>query len=114
MSAGKGVSLILRPWAQAAWCADLLWEKGLHDGALPASPCTASAASPCAWNVCVARKAPLVASDSSSSGGSDSEEEEEAASVVTDTTSTGSGQETLLPTVDAKSQKALFTRCGSG
>ncbi|XP_028935246.1 serine/threonine-protein phosphatase 6 regulatory subunit 2 isoform X1 [Ornithorhynchus anatinus] len=35
------------------------------------------AGSPCAWNVCVARKAPLVASDSSSSGGSDSEEEEE-------------------------------------
>lgn len=38
--------------------------------------------SPCAWNVCVTRKAPLVASDSSSSGGSDSEDEEKAAGAV--------------------------------
>ncbi|XP_039181282.1 serine/threonine-protein phosphatase 6 regulatory subunit 2 isoform X2 [Crotalus tigris] len=68
-----------------------------------------SAASPCAWNVCVARKAPLVASDSSSSGGSDSEEEEETASVATETISTGSGQETVPLTVEAKSEKALFT-----
>ncbi|XP_060545072.1 serine/threonine-protein phosphatase 6 regulatory subunit 2 isoform X2 [Pantherophis guttatus] len=67
-----------------------------------------NAASPCAWNVCVARKAPLVASDSSSSGDSDSEEEEEAASVVTETISTGSGQETVLLTVDTKNEKALF------
>ncbi|XP_067325532.1 serine/threonine-protein phosphatase 6 regulatory subunit 2 isoform X1 [Anolis sagrei] len=37
----------------------------------------AAPSSPCAWNVCVARKAPLVASDSSSSGGSESEEEAE-------------------------------------
>ncbi|XP_060545076.1 serine/threonine-protein phosphatase 6 regulatory subunit 2 isoform X4 [Pantherophis guttatus] len=69
-----------------------------------------NAASPCAWNVCVARKAPLVASDSSSSGDSDSEEEEEAASVVTETISTGSGQETVLLTVDTKNEKALFIR----
>lgn len=62
----------------------------------------------------MARKAPLVASDSSSSGGSDSEEEEEAASVVTETISTGSGQETVLLTVDTKNEKALFIRCGSG
>ncbi|XP_062990517.1 serine/threonine-protein phosphatase 6 regulatory subunit 2 isoform X2 [Elgaria multicarinata webbii] len=68
-----------------------------------------SAASPCVWNVCVARKAPLVASDSSSSGGSDSEEEEEKAGVVTETISTGSGQETIKLTVDAKNEKALFT-----
>ncbi|XP_048209581.1 serine/threonine-protein phosphatase 6 regulatory subunit 2 isoform X2 [Perognathus longimembris pacificus] len=38
--------------------------------------------SPCAWNVCVTRKAPLVASDSSSSGGSDSEDEEKVAGSV--------------------------------
>ncbi|XP_021038588.1 serine/threonine-protein phosphatase 6 regulatory subunit 2 isoform X4 [Mus caroli] len=38
--------------------------------------------SPCAWNVCVTRKAPLVASDSSSSGGSDSEDDEKAAGTV--------------------------------
>ncbi|XP_028609555.1 serine/threonine-protein phosphatase 6 regulatory subunit 2 isoform X4 [Grammomys surdaster] len=38
--------------------------------------------SPCAWNACVTRKAPLVASDSSSSGGSDSEDDEKAAGAV--------------------------------
>ncbi|XP_049986374.1 serine/threonine-protein phosphatase 6 regulatory subunit 2 isoform X2 [Alexandromys fortis] len=38
--------------------------------------------SPCTWNVCVTRKAPLVASDSSSSGGSDSEDDEKAAGAV--------------------------------
>lgn len=64
------------------------------------------------WNVCVARKAPLVASDSSSSGGSDSEEEEEEekAGVVTETLSTGSGQETGKLTMDAKHEKAVFPR----
>ncbi|XP_044285686.1 serine/threonine-protein phosphatase 6 regulatory subunit 2 isoform X2 [Varanus komodoensis] len=72
------------------------------------------AASPCVWNVCVARKAPLVASDSSSSGGSDSEEEEEKADVVTETFSTGAGQETVQLTVDAKNEKALFTRPAAG
>lgn len=70
-----------------------------------------SAASPCVWNVCVARKAPLVASDSSSSGGSDSEEEEDKADIVTETISTGSGQETIRLTMDAKNEKAVFTRC---
>ncbi|KAM6303004.1 serine/threonine-protein phosphatase 6 regulatory subunit 2 isoform 1-T3 [Podargus strigoides] len=68
-----------------------------------------SAASPCVWNVCVTRKAPLVASDSSSSGGSDSEEEEEKADIVTETISTGSGQETIKLTMDAKNEKAVFT-----
>ncbi|XP_067387504.1 serine/threonine-protein phosphatase 6 regulatory subunit 2 isoform X2 [Emydura macquarii macquarii] len=68
-----------------------------------------SAASPCVWNVCVARKAPLVASDSSSSGGSDSEEEEDKADIVTETISTGSGQETIRLTMDAKNEKAVFT-----
>ncbi|XP_071590379.1 serine/threonine-protein phosphatase 6 regulatory subunit 2 isoform X1 [Heliangelus exortis] len=69
-----------------------------------------STASPCVWNVCVTRKAPLVASDSSSSGGSDSEEEEEKADTVTETISTGSGQETIKLTMDAKKEKAVFTR----
>ncbi|XP_010006159.1 PREDICTED: serine/threonine-protein phosphatase 6 regulatory subunit 2 [Chaetura pelagica] len=69
-----------------------------------------SAASPCVWNVCVTRKAPLVASDSSSSGGSDSEEEEEKPDTVTETISTGSGQETIKLTMDAKNEKAVFTR----
>ncbi|XP_033017354.1 serine/threonine-protein phosphatase 6 regulatory subunit 2 isoform X2 [Lacerta agilis] len=64
-----------------------------------------SAASPCVWNVCVARKAPLVASDSE-------EEEEEKAGVVTETISTGSGQETIKLTMDAKNEKALFTSMG--
>ncbi|XP_075285143.1 serine/threonine-protein phosphatase 6 regulatory subunit 2 isoform X1 [Opisthocomus hoazin] len=69
-----------------------------------------STASPCVWNVCVTRKAPLVASDSSSSGGSDSDEEEDKADVVTETISTGSGQETIKLTMDAKNEKAVFTR----
>ncbi|KAM6306990.1 serine/threonine-protein phosphatase 6 regulatory subunit 2-like [Podargus strigoides] len=69
-----------------------------------------SAASPCVWNVCVTRKAPLVASDSSSSGGSDSEEEEEKADIITEAISTGSGQETIKLTMDAKNEKAVFTR----
>ncbi|KAM5287872.1 serine/threonine-protein phosphatase 6 regulatory subunit 2 [Ctenodactylus gundi] len=47
---------------------------------------------PCAWNVCVTTKAPLVASDSSSSGGSDSEEEEKAAGAL-DAASSGPSQE---------------------
>uniref|UniRef100_A0A8B9PV29 Protein phosphatase 6 regulatory subunit 2 n=1 Tax=Apteryx owenii TaxID=8824 RepID=A0A8B9PV29_APTOW len=70
-----------------------------------------SAASPCVWNVCVTRKAPLVASDSSSSGGSDSDEEDDKADIVTETISTGSGQETIKLTMDAKNEKAVFTRC---
>ncbi|XP_009982583.1 PREDICTED: serine/threonine-protein phosphatase 6 regulatory subunit 2, partial [Tauraco erythrolophus] len=69
-----------------------------------------STASPCVWNVCVTRKAPLVASDSSSSGGSDSDEEEDKADTVTETISTGSGQETIKLTMDAKNEKAVFTR----
>ncbi|NXD17458.1 PP6R2 phosphatase, partial [Nothocercus nigrocapillus] len=68
-----------------------------------------SAASPCVWNVCVTRKAPLVASDSSSSGGSDSDEEDDKADIVTETINTGSGQETIKLTMDAKNEKAVFT-----
>ncbi|XP_061107005.1 serine/threonine-protein phosphatase 6 regulatory subunit 2a [Conger conger] len=67
--------------------------------------------SPCAWNVCVSRKAPLVASDSSSSGGSDSEEEEEdKADIITETITTGAGKETIKLTMDAKNETAVFTR----
>uniref|UniRef100_A0A7M4EBZ6 Protein phosphatase 6 regulatory subunit 2 n=1 Tax=Crocodylus porosus TaxID=8502 RepID=A0A7M4EBZ6_CROPO len=71
---------------------------------------TFSTTSPCVWNVCVTRKAPLVASDSSSSGGSDSEEDEDKTDIVTETISTGSGQETIKLTMDAKNEKAVFTR----
>uniref|UniRef100_A0A7M4EBS4 Protein phosphatase 6 regulatory subunit 2 n=1 Tax=Crocodylus porosus TaxID=8502 RepID=A0A7M4EBS4_CROPO len=67
---------------------------------------TFSTTSPCVWNVCVTRKAPLVASDSSSSGGSDSEEDEDKTDIVTETISTGSGQETIKLTMDAKNEKA--------
>ncbi|KAM6292918.1 serine/threonine-protein phosphatase 6 regulatory subunit 2 [Porphyrio hochstetteri] len=70
---------------------------------------TSSTASPCVWNVCVTRKAPLVASDSSSSGGSDSDEDEDKAGTLTETISTGSGQETTKLSVDAKNEKAVFT-----
>lgn len=48
--------------------------------------------SPCAWNVCVTGKAPLVASDSSSSGGSDSEDDDRAAGVM-EAGRTGRGRE---------------------
>ncbi|XP_075455366.1 serine/threonine-protein phosphatase 6 regulatory subunit 2 [Ascaphus truei] len=67
-----------------------------------------STTSPCAWNVCVARKAPVVGSDSSSSGGSDSEEEEKT-NIITETISTGAGHETIRLTVDAKNEKATFS-----
>ncbi|XP_012504249.1 PREDICTED: serine/threonine-protein phosphatase 6 regulatory subunit 2 isoform X4 [Propithecus coquereli] len=66
-------------------------------------------ASPCAWNVCVTRKAPLVVSDSSSSGGSDSEDDEKAAGAM-DTMSRGPSQEApLLPTV-ARMEEAVVGR----
>ncbi|KAJ8387351.1 hypothetical protein AAFF_G00157280 [Aldrovandia affinis] len=71
---------------------------------------TLKGSSPCAWNVCVARKAPLVASDSSSSGGSDSDEDDDdKADIVTETITTGAGKETIKLTVDAKNEKAVFT-----
>ncbi|KAM8972119.1 serine/threonine-protein phosphatase 6 regulatory subunit 2 isoform 2-T2 [Pelodytes ibericus] len=68
-----------------------------------------SGTSPCAWNVCVARKAPVLGSDSGSSGGSDSEEEEKA-NIVTETISTGAGHETIRLTMDTKNEKATFSR----
>ncbi|XP_072452550.1 serine/threonine-protein phosphatase 6 regulatory subunit 2 isoform X2 [Notamacropus eugenii] len=70
-----------------------------------------SQSAPCVWNVCVARKAPLVASDSSSSGGSDSEEEEDEkkSDIITETVGAGSGQEGLRLAVDTKKEKAALT-----
>ncbi|XP_041441013.1 protein phosphatase 6 regulatory subunit 2 L homeolog isoform X2 [Xenopus laevis] len=68
-----------------------------------------SAASPCVWNVCVARKNPVIGSDSSSSGGSDSDEEDKN-NIVTETISTGSGHETIRLTMDTKNEKATFSR----
>ncbi|XP_012656635.1 serine/threonine-protein phosphatase 6 regulatory subunit 2 isoform X5 [Otolemur garnettii] len=66
-------------------------------------------ASPCAWNVCVTRKAPLVVSDSSSSGGSDSEDEEKAAG-ATESMGRGPGPEApLLPKV-ARTEAAVISR----
>ncbi|KAL2775414.1 serine/threonine-protein phosphatase 6 regulatory subunit 2 isoform 6 [Daubentonia madagascariensis] len=68
-------------------------------------------ASPCAWNVCVTRKAPLVVSDSSSSGGSDSEDDERAAGAM-ETVSRGPGQEApQLPAV-ARTEEAVVGRAG--
>ncbi|KAM3609237.1 uncharacterized protein V6R79_011613 [Siganus canaliculatus] len=70
---------------------------------------------PCVWSACVARKAPLVASDSSSSSSSDSDEEEsktESAtgdSVTTETVTTGAGKETIRLTVDTKNERAIFS-----
>uniref|UniRef100_A0A4W6DCS5 Protein phosphatase 6 regulatory subunit 2 n=1 Tax=Lates calcarifer TaxID=8187 RepID=A0A4W6DCS5_LATCA len=70
----------------------------------------------CVWSVCVARKAPLVASDSSSSSSSDSDEEEgktestSSETVTTETITTGAGKETIRLTVDAKNERAVFTR----
>lgn len=67
--------------------------------------------SPCAWNVCVTRKAPLVASDSSSSGGSDSEEDEKAAGAVEAVCTGHGGKASPLP----KTEEAVASRCeGNG
>uniref|UniRef100_A0A2K5J5B8 Serine/threonine-protein phosphatase 6 regulatory subunit 2 n=1 Tax=Colobus angolensis palliatus TaxID=336983 RepID=A0A2K5J5B8_COLAP len=66
-----------------------------------------SPASPCAWNVCVTRKAPLLASDSSSSGGSDSEDNYQKAASAVDAVSRGPGREAPpLPTV-ARTEEAV-------
>uniref|UniRef100_A0A8C7MUE2 Protein phosphatase 6, regulatory subunit 2b n=1 Tax=Oncorhynchus kisutch TaxID=8019 RepID=A0A8C7MUE2_ONCKI len=71
-------------------------------------------------NVCVARKAPLVASDSSSSGGSESDEEDKTESVTMETVSkemvttetvvTTAGRETIRLRMDANNERAVFTR----
>ncbi|XP_069909226.1 serine/threonine-protein phosphatase 6 regulatory subunit 2 isoform X17 [Oryctolagus cuniculus] len=60
-----------------------------------------SPASPCAWNVCIPRKGPLMASDSSSSGSSGEDKQQKAIGVV-EAASTGPGWETsLLPRTEA-------------
>uniref|UniRef100_A0A8C9X778 Protein phosphatase 6 regulatory subunit 2 n=1 Tax=Sander lucioperca TaxID=283035 RepID=A0A8C9X778_SANLU len=70
----------------------------------------------CVWSVCVARKAPLVASDSSSSSSSESDEEEgkkksaTGETVTKETITTGAGKETIRLTVDAKNERAVFSR----
>ncbi|KAL7402569.1 hypothetical protein ABVT39_016981 [Epinephelus coioides] len=85
------------------------------DSELSGSGNTKPNQNPCVWSVCVARKAPLVASDSSSSSSSDSDEEEgktESATsetVTTETITTGAGKETIRLTVDAKNERAVFS-----
>ncbi|XP_044050670.1 serine/threonine-protein phosphatase 6 regulatory subunit 2 isoform X2 [Siniperca chuatsi] len=86
------------------------------DSELSGSDNTKPNQNPCVWSVCVARKAPLVASDSSSSSSSDSDEEEgktESATsetVTTETITTGAGKETIRLTVDTKNERAVFSR----
>uniref|UniRef100_A0A665VH99 Protein phosphatase 6, regulatory subunit 2b n=1 Tax=Echeneis naucrates TaxID=173247 RepID=A0A665VH99_ECHNA len=86
------------------------------DSELSGSDNTKPNQNPCVWSVCVARKAPLVASDSSSSSSSDSDEEEgktestSSETVTTETLTTGAGKETIRLTVDAKNERAVFTR----
>lgn len=63
--------------------------------------------SPCTWNVCVTRKAPLVASDSSSSGGSDSEDDEKAAGTVEAVRTSHGGKAPPLP----RTEEAATSRC---
>ncbi|XP_077025399.1 serine/threonine-protein phosphatase 6 regulatory subunit 2 isoform X2 [Tamandua tetradactyla] len=70
----------------------------------PGSQCPEEAlspASPCAWDVCTPRKAPLVASDSSSPGSSDSEDDKQKAGVI---------QESPLPTPGAGPEGADMHR----
>lgn len=87
------------------------------DSDLSGSDSTKPNQNPCVWSVCVARKAPLVASDSSSSSSSESDEEEgkteqsaTSETVTTETITTGAGKETIRLTVDAKNERAVFSR----
>ncbi|NXG24251.1 PP6R2 phosphatase, partial [Grallaria varia] len=66
-----------------------------------------SPGSPCVWNVCVTRKAPLVASDSSSSGGSDSDDDEDKAGPGTGPTATA--QDSSQPPGEARKDKAALS-----
>ncbi|XP_070827575.1 serine/threonine-protein phosphatase 6 regulatory subunit 2 isoform X1 [Chaetodon trifascialis] len=85
------------------------------DSELSGSDSTKPNQNPCVWSVCVARKAPLVASDSSSSSSSDSDEEEgktesvTSETVTTETITTGAGKETIRLSVDAKNERAVFS-----
>lgn len=78
-----------------------------------ASSFAVSPASPCAWNVCVTRKAPLLASDSSSSGGSDSEDYQKAASAV-DAVSRSPGREAPPRPTGARTEEAVGRCVGRG
>uniref|UniRef100_A0A671LA41 Serine/threonine-protein phosphatase 6 regulatory subunit 2-like n=2 Tax=Sinocyclocheilus anshuiensis TaxID=1608454 RepID=A0A671LA41_9TELE len=77
------------------------------DSENPNKPIKSSSA--CVWNVCGARKAPLVASDSSSSE-SDSEEEENRTNIITESVATANAKDNVKLSVDAKNEKAVFIR----
>uniref|UniRef100_UPI0037E90ECA serine/threonine-protein phosphatase 6 regulatory subunit 2 n=1 Tax=Semicossyphus pulcher TaxID=241346 RepID=UPI0037E90ECA len=80
------------------------------DSELSGSDNTKPNQNPCVWSVCVARKAPLVASDSSSSSSSDSDEDEsKTESTTSETITTGAGKETIRLTVDTKNERAVFS-----
>ncbi|NWR39322.1 PP6R2 phosphatase, partial [Tachuris rubrigastra] len=66
-----------------------------------------SPGSPCVWNVCVTRKAPLVASDSSSSGGSDSDDDDDKAEPGTGPPGTATGQDSSQLPGEARKDKAV-------
>ncbi|NXG04546.1 PP6R2 phosphatase, partial [Sakesphorus luctuosus] len=71
-----------------------------------------SPGSPCVWNVCVTRKAPLVASDSSSSGGSDSDDDEDkdkATAGTAPTGPTGTAQDSSQRHGDARKDRATLS-----
>ncbi|XP_017360409.1 serine/threonine-protein phosphatase 6 regulatory subunit 2 isoform X2 [Cebus imitator] len=71
-----------------------------------------SPASPCAWNVCATRKAPLLASDSSSSGGSDSGDEDQKAATAVEAVSRGPGWEApALPAVTRTEEAVSRAEC---
>uniref|UniRef100_A0A2K6KM64 Protein phosphatase 6 regulatory subunit 2 n=1 Tax=Rhinopithecus bieti TaxID=61621 RepID=A0A2K6KM64_RHIBE len=93
------------PWQQAACERPHVW--GPYGQGAQASSFAVSPASPCAWNVCVTRKAPLLASNSSSSVGSDSEDDYQKAASAVDAVSRGPGREAPpLPTV-ARTEEAV-------
>ncbi|NXM31455.1 PP6R2 phosphatase, partial [Oxyruncus cristatus] len=68
-----------------------------------------SPGSPCVWNVCVTRKAPLVASDSSSSGGSDSDDDDDKAEPGTGAPGTTTGQDGSQLPGEARKDKAVIS-----
>nr|XP_034372048.1 serine/threonine-protein phosphatase 6 regulatory subunit 2 isoform X6 [Arvicanthis niloticus] len=70
-----------------------------EDGQSPGPEKAFGPTSPCAWNACVTRKAPLVVSDSSSSGGSDSEDDEKATGAVNAVCIGHTGKASLPPRI---------------
>ncbi|XP_030117435.4 serine/threonine-protein phosphatase 6 regulatory subunit 2 [Taeniopygia guttata] len=70
---------------------------------------SSAAASPCVWNACGTRKAPLVALDSSSSGSSESDDDDDdKAKAGTESTAQEPSKDRAAPTSDSKG-KALET-----